>query len=116
VENKDGNESHVIQLIYKCVTKEKKMALIGIRELRQKTAEVLRRVQQEGQAYVITQQGRPVALLSPLDQEKIEAEILRSARQSVSDGWRVYHQLAEEIRKAWPVGLETQTLMDDIRR
>lgn len=92
------------------------MALIGIRELRQKTAEVLRRVQQEGQAFVITQQGRPVALLSPLDQEKIEAEILRSARQSVSDGWRVYHQLAEEIRKAWPAGLETQTLMDDIRR
>jgi prevent-host-death family protein len=92
------------------------MALIGVRELRQKTAEVLRRVQQEGQAFVITQQGRPVALLSPLDQEKIEAEILRSARQSVSDGWRVYHQLAEEIRKAWPAGLETQTLMDDIRR
>ena len=92
------------------------MALIGIRELRQKTAEILRRVQQDGEAYVITQQGRPVALLSPLDQEKIEAEILRSARQSVSNGWRVYHQLAEEIRKAWPAGLETQTLMDDIRR
>jgi len=92
------------------------MALIGIRELRQKTAEVLRRVQQEGQAYVITQQGRPVALLSPLDQEKIEAEILRSARQSVSNGWRVYHQLAKEIREAWPASLETQTLIDDIRR
>jgi len=96
--------------------KGEKMALIGIRELRQKTAEILRRVQQDGEAYVITQQGRPVALLSPLDQEKIEAEILRSARQSVSNGWRVYHQLAEEIRKAWPAGLETQTLMDDIRR
>ena len=92
------------------------MALIGIRELRQKTAEVLRRVQEEGEAFVITQQGRPVALLSPLDQEKIEAEILRFARQSVSDGWKVYHQLAEEIRKAWPADLEMQTLMDDIRR
>lgn len=92
------------------------MALIGVRELRQKTAEILRRVREEGQAYVITQQGRPVALLSPLDQEKIEAEILRSARQSVSNGWKVYHQLAEEIRKAWPADLETQTLLDDIRR
>jgi prevent-host-death family protein len=92
------------------------MALIGIRELRQKTAEVLRRVQEEGQAYVITQQGRPVALLSPLDQEKIEAEILRSARRSVSDSWKVYRQLAEEIRKVWPAGVETQTLLDDIRR
>jgi prevent-host-death family protein len=92
------------------------MALIGIRELRQKTAEVLRRVREEGEAYVITQQGRPVALLSPLDQEKIEAEILRSARQSVSDGWKVYRQLAEDIRQAWPADLETQALLDDIRR
>ncbi len=92
------------------------MALIGIRELRQKTAEVLRRVQEEGQAYVITQQGRPVALLSPLDQEKIEAEILRSARQSVSDSWQVYRQLAEEMRKTWPAGVETQTLLDEMRR
>lgn len=92
------------------------MALIGIRELRQKTAEVLRRVREEGEAYVITQQGRPVALLSPLDPEKIEAEILRSARQSVSGGWKVYRQLAEDIRQAWPTDLETQTLLDDIRR
>jgi prevent-host-death family protein len=92
------------------------MALIGIRELRQKTAEVLRRVQEEGRAYVITQQGRPVALLSPLDQEKMEAEILRSARQSVTDSWKVYNQLAEEIRKAWPADVDTKTLLDDIRR
>ena len=92
------------------------MALIGIRELRQKTTEVIRRVQQNGEAYVITQQGRPVAMLLPLDQEKIEAEILRSARRSVADGWKVFHRLAEEIRQAWPAGLETQTLMDDIRR
>lgn len=92
------------------------MALIGIRELRQKTAEVLRRVREEGEAYVITQQGRPVALLSPLDQEKIEAEILRSACQSVSDGWKVYRQLAKDIRKAWPADVETQTLLDEVRR
>ncbi len=92
------------------------MAMIGIRELRQKTSEVLRRIQEEKQAYIITQQGRPVAMLVPLDQEKIEAEILRTARQSVSNDWKVYHQLAEEIRKAWPAGLDTQTLMDDIRR
>ena len=92
------------------------MALIGIRELRQKTAEVLRRVQEEGQAYVITLQGRPVALLSPLDQKKIEAEILRSALQSVSDGWQVYARLANELRGKWPKGVTTQSLMDEIRR
>jgi prevent-host-death family protein len=92
------------------------MALIGIRELRQKTAEILRRVQQEGEAYVITQQGRPVALLSPLNQEKIEAEILRSARQSVTDNWQVYTRLANELRGQWPKGQTTQSLLDETRR
>ncbi len=93
------------------------MALIGIRELRQKTAEVLRHVREEGKTYVITHQGRPVALLSPLDTEKIEVEMLRSAQQSVSgDHWKVYRQLANDIRQAWPADLDTQTLLDDIRR
>ena len=92
------------------------MALIGIRELRQKTAEILRRVQQNGEAYVITQQGRPIALLSPLDQEKIEAEILRSARQSVPDGWQVYARLANELRRKWPKDISTKSLLDQTRR
>jgi prevent-host-death family protein len=92
------------------------MALIGIRELRQKTAEILRRVQQNGEAYVITQQGRPIALLSPLDQEKIEAEILRSARQSIPDGWQVYARLANELRGKWPKDISTKSLLDQTRR
>jgi prevent-host-death family protein len=92
------------------------MALIGIRELRQKTAEILRRVQQNGEAYVITQQGRPIALLSPLDQEKMEAEILRAASQSVPDGWQVYARLANELRQKWPKDLSTQSLLDQTRR
>ena len=92
------------------------MALIGIRELRQKTAEILRHVQQDGEAYVITQQGRPVALLLPLDREKVEAEMVRSARQAVVDGWQIYQRLADEIRQKWPAGLDTQSLLDEIRR
>ena len=92
------------------------MALIGIRELRQKTTEVLRRVQRDGEAYIITNQGRPVALLLPLDRDKVEAEMTRSARQSVSDGWKVYQRLANDMRQNWPAGLETQTLLDEMRR
>jgi len=92
------------------------MALIGIRELRQKTTEILRRVQQNGEAYIITQQGRPIALLTPLDQEKIEAEILRSALQSIPDGWQVYARLANELRRKWPKDISTKSLLDQIRR
>jgi prevent-host-death family protein len=41
------------------------MASIGIRELRQRASELLRRVQQ-GETIEVTDRGRPVALLSPI--------------------------------------------------
>lgn len=40
------------------------MASIGIRELRQRASELLRRVEQ-GETIEVTDRGRPVALLSP---------------------------------------------------
>ena len=92
------------------------MALIGIRELRQKTAEILRHVQQDKQTYVITQQGRPIALLLPLDQAKVEAEIVRSSIQSVVGDWSIYRNLANELRQKWPVGKSTESLLDETRR
>jgi len=91
------------------------MALIGVRELRQKTTEILRHLQSDGESYIITQRGRPVALLLPLDREKIEAEMLRSAQQVVADGWQVYQRLADKMRQKWPSGLTTQSLLDEIR-
>lgn len=41
------------------------MTRVGVRELRQAASELLRRVEQ-GEAFEITDRGRPVALLSPL--------------------------------------------------
>lgn len=41
------------------------MASVGIRELRQRASELLRRVQQ-GETIEITDRGRPVAVLAPL--------------------------------------------------
>lgn len=40
------------------------MAIVGIRELRQRASELLRRVE-AGETFEITDRGRPVALLSP---------------------------------------------------
>jgi prevent-host-death family protein len=96
--------------------KGENMALIGIRELRQKMSVILRSVQQNGEVYVITQQGRPIALLSPLDKEKIEAELLHSASQSIPDGWEVYARLANELRRKWPKDTSTKSLLDQIRQ
>lgn len=92
------------------------MPLIGVRELREHTAEVLRQVREDKKEYVITYQGRPVALLMPVDTEAVESKILEASKQSTTDPWKIYEQLAESIRQTWPGGLSTQAIIDEVRR
>jgi prevent-host-death family protein len=47
------------------------MASVGIRELRQRASELLRRVE-DGESIEITHRGRPVALLGPLPDDPLE--------------------------------------------
>ena len=92
------------------------MSLIGVRELRQQTSEVIRRVREEGAEYVVTYQGRPVAIILPLDTERAEAEMVQAGKRAIPSNWEQYEQIAQEIRDAWPADLTTQDLIDDIRR
>jgi prevent-host-death family protein len=47
------------------------VASVGIRELRQRASELLRRVE-EGESIEITDRGRPVAVLAPLPADPVE--------------------------------------------
>jgi prevent-host-death family protein len=47
------------------------MASVGIRELRQRASELLRRVE-NGESIEITDRGRPVAVLAPLPADPLE--------------------------------------------
>jgi prevent-host-death family protein len=47
------------------------MASVGIRELRQRASELLRRVE-DGESIEITDRGRPVAVLCPLPDDPLE--------------------------------------------
>jgi prevent-host-death family protein len=92
------------------------MSLIGVRELRKQTSEVIRRVREERAEYVVTYQGRPVAVILPVDTEQAEAEVVKVAKRAVIGNWERYERLAEEIRDAWPADLSTQDLIDSVRR
>ena len=92
------------------------MSLIGVRELREQTSEVIRRVREERAEYVVTYQGRPVAVILPLDTERAEAEMVQASKSAVLGDWERYERLAEEIRSAWPSDLATQDLIDAVRR
>lgn len=75
------------------------MALIGVRELREQTSEVIRRVREEQAEYVITYQGRPVAVLLPLDTERAEAEMVQASKKAVSGSREHDEQLAQDLRE-----------------
>jgi prevent-host-death family protein len=92
------------------------MTLIGVRELREKTSEVIRRVRQDLAEYVVTYQGRPVAIILPLDTARAEREMVQAGKKAVLGNWERYDRLAEELRRAWPADLSTQDLIDAIRR
>ncbi len=92
------------------------MALIGIRELREQATEVLRKVREEKAEYIITYQGRPVAVLMPVDEQAVEAAIVQESKRSASSGWEIYQTLADLLRQTWPVGGSTQELLDDVRQ
>jgi prevent-host-death family protein len=58
------------------------MATVGIRELRQRASELLRRVE-AGEIIEVTDRGRPVAVLAPLP-EADPLERLRTAGEVIS--------------------------------
>jgi len=60
------------------------MASVGIRELRQRASELLRRVE-DGESIEITDRGRPVAVLAPLPADPLKRLITAGDLQP-SDG------------------------------
>lgn len=92
------------------------MPLIGVRELREQISEVIRRVREDHAEYVITYQGRPVAIILPLDAGRAEKEMVQASKKAISDNWERYERLAEELRRDWPADLSPQNVIDSIRR
>ena len=72
------------------------MPRVGVRELKNKTSEILRAVREEGTEYIITYQGRPAAVLLPIHEEDLEdyvlahhprfVELRERARQAIRQG------------------------------
>ena len=92
------------------------MALIGVRELREKTTEVLRRVRDEKAEYIITHRGRPAALLLPINADPVEEAMVQAGKAGVANGWQTYANLAKELRASWPEEQSSQDVLNQIRR
>ena len=81
---------------------------IGVRDLKERTSEIIRRVREEKESFDITYRGRVVAWLIPI------------VRPSGEEDWRAIwaemDRTAEEIGKKWPKGVSAVDAVREQRR
>jgi prevent-host-death family protein len=88
--------------------KQPKTEEIGIRELKSRASEVVRAVKEERARYVITQRGKPAAIIVPLDATPPE--------KSADEVWERLIKIGEEIGKGWQNEKSAVEILSEMRR
>jgi len=81
---------------------------IGIRELKSRASEVVRAVKEERARYVVTQRGKPAALIIPLDAAPPE--------KSADEVWERLMKIGEELGKSWQSEKSAVEILSEMRR
>lgn len=66
---------------------------IGVRDLKNRTSEIIRDVEESGDAVMVTRHGRPAVLMLPMDSPEAEDYVLAHAPEivaSLRDAERAY--------------------------
>ena len=85
------------------------MTEIGIRELKAHASELLRRVKENRERYIVTLRGRPIAIIQPMDTNNVTAEPDGSA-------WDELTVLGVEIANNWQSPKTSTELLSEMRR
>jgi len=81
---------------------------IGIRELKTRASEVVRAVKEQRARYVVTQRGKPAALIIPLDADY--------DRTKADEVWERLEKLGKEIGKGWQSEKSAVEILSEMRR
>lgn len=85
------------------------MDTIGIRELKQQTSKILRRVREDGETIEITYHGEAIARLVPVAPPNPTPEEIAAILADLN-------QLSAEISAKWPDNVSAQDAIEEIRR
>ncbi len=88
------------------------MDVIGVRELKQKTSEILRRVREAGEPIEVACRGEVVARIVPVKRRQPSAKT-RARSRAV---WADIDRIAEEIAARWPRGVSAVQAVREGRR
>ncbi len=85
------------------------MVTVGVRELKQQTSKILRRVRETGETISITYHGEAIAHLVPINPSKPSSEEMAVILTDLN-------QLSAEISAQWPESVSALDAVDDVRR
>jgi prevent-host-death family protein len=85
------------------------MSAVGVRELKARASEILRRVREDGEIVEITYRGRVVARLVPAEPTSADIDETRAVLTDLQ-------RLAEEIGTKWPAGVSAVDAVREQRR
>lgn len=88
--------------------KHPKTEEIGIRELKSRASEVVRAVKEKRARYVITQRGKPAAIIVPIDAAPPE--------KSADEVWERLIKIGEELGKGWQSDKSAVEILSEMRR
>ncbi len=81
---------------------------IGIRQLKARASEIVRKVKEGKARYTITQHGRPAALIIPIEET--------TSAEGDQHAWEDLLQIGQEIGQAWQSDKSSTELLSDSRR
>lgn len=85
------------------------MLTVGVRELKQDTSKILRRVREEGETIEITYHGEIIARLVPVTPPKPSDDEIAAVLADLE-------ALSAEISAKWPEGVSALDAIHDVRR
>ena len=85
------------------------MTEVGIRELKTQASDIIRRVRDDNETFVVTYRGRPVAKLEPLEDPE-------TTRYRTREVLAEMDRIAETVTKYWPSGVSAVDAVSQDRR
>jgi prevent-host-death family protein len=82
---------------------------IGIRELKARASEIVQRVREKQETYVVTCRGKPAGILAPIEPETKTSGATPAA-------WDHLNRLADEISRGWKDPRTSVEILSEMRR
>lgn len=87
----------MVLLLCVMTSSKRRLARVGVRELRQNLSVYLRQVREEGRAYEVTERGEPVAHLTPLPDRSTTTYERMLAEGRITPAGRPWTELPEPV-------------------